>query len=315
MPVFELPVDVESDPEAQAAPSEPASVPEQAAAAHGGRHLWLWLACLVCGLAAASCYLLSRRHPQPQNPVAASVPVPSLAFSVRPYEGALLLTWDASSTAVRTAQRAMLSITDGKRSEDVELYLPQFRKGSLIYDPITEDVTFRLAVTSEGAAETIESVRVLRATRVTPRVEVALAQPQPLPVGEQTLAATALPTPPQPAVPTTEAGSDRRAPTEVPVADIPQPTSGPLRVSSLRVLRTTAILYPPAARQARVSGTVTVEVRVGTDGRVREAAAIGGPEMLRWIAAKGVQEWIFDPPVVDGKRVEASARVDVTFAP
>ena len=62
-------------------------------------------------------------------------------------------------------------------------------------------------------------------------------------------------------------------------------------------------------------GTVAVEVRIGEDGRVRQAEAIAGPELLRWIAVKGVREWIFDPPVVNGKPVEAVTRVDVAFVP
>jgi outer membrane biosynthesis protein TonB len=64
-----------------------------------------------------------------------------------------------------------------------------------------------------------------------------------------------------------------------------------------------------------VIGTVGVEVRIAADGRVIDATAISGPEMLRWIAAKGVKEWLFEPPVAGGKRVEAITRVDITFVP
>ena len=127
---------------------------------------------------------------------------------------------------------------------------------------------------------------------------------------EPALGPLPLPAPP-PAAPTPTV---TRAPAPD-AASSAQSLAGPLRVGSMRVLRRTAILYPPLARQARVSGTIALEVRVAADGHVIQAAAIDGPEMLRWIAAKGVKEWLLEPAVAGGKRVEAITRVNVTFVP
>jgi len=80
------------------------------------------------------------------------------------------------------------------------------------------------------------------------------------------------------------------------------------------VLRRTVIPYPVYAQRTHVGGTVTMEVTIGADGRVRKAVVIGGPEPLR-IAAEGVKDWRFEPPLVGGKPVDAIGRVDVTFTP
>jgi outer membrane biosynthesis protein TonB len=272
-----------------------------------------------------------------------------------------MLTWNAGADAVRTANRAVLSITDGGRSEDVELYLPQFRTGGVMYDPVTRDVAFRLTVDSDGAAETKESVRVIGWKRSAEAVELASAVQEPIPTGELAVTSTSpttqpvfvapapaerpvrlpsiselpeigtqasgagstfnpvperLPAPPPPAPSRNPAEKrDPAAAAQIPAANAVPANPGPLRVASPRILRRTAILYPPTARQARVIGTVGVEVRIAADGRVIDATAISGPEMLRWIAAKGVKEWLFEPPVAGGKRVEAITRVDITFVP
>jgi hypothetical protein len=90
----------------------------------------------------------------------------ALGFTVTHEAGRLLLSWNASAESVQTAQRATLSIRDGKRSEDVDLYLPTFRTGSMFYLPETDDVSFLLTVVSaKRPGELAESVRVLGALR------------------------------------------------------------------------------------------------------------------------------------------------------
>ncbi|HEY1205597.1 MAG: energy transducer TonB [Bryobacteraceae bacterium] len=283
----------------------------------------------------------------------------------------MLLTWNADSEAVRTASRAVLSIADGNRMEDVDLSLPVFRAGALIYEPVTEHVTLQLRVSSEGTADAIESVGPVgsRGLKVPP-VGVDVAGQRPIPLNDMSLAPSSsnprlfapptsaphsasmpnvseppaieaegrpapgifeplsgqLPAPPtvapKPAAPATPrpaapATAVERAPAPavmVPAEAAARPAVGPLRVASLKILRHTVIPYPRFARRVDVGGTVTVEVRIGADGHVRDLTVIRGPEMLR-MAARGVKDWLFEPPVVDGKPVEAITRVDVSFKP
>lgn len=101
--------------------------------------------------------------------IAAPTPVPiqtevfePIRLQVSREANDLRLTWDPEHPAVMTARRACLFITDGAQSEEVELLLPEFRKGELLYEPAGTDVTFRLEVVSaRGAMAASYNVRVL----------------------------------------------------------------------------------------------------------------------------------------------------------
>jgi protein TonB len=75
----------------------------------------------------------------------------------------LLLTWNRDSDAVRNAKKAVLSISDGDRQENLDLNLSDLRNGSIVYSPLSSDVSFRMEVTGADQSRTAsESVRVLR---------------------------------------------------------------------------------------------------------------------------------------------------------
>ncbi len=358
MPLIEPPADVDSTP-AATAPAMPGRVPESATPPRRSRHLWIWLVCLASG-GAASSYLYFPHHPRLQSAAASSEQVRPIDFSARAEKGKLLLTWNARSEAIKSARRAVLSITDGGREEDVDLSLRVIRAGALVYQPVSSDVTLRLTVSSDGAADAVESVRpdMLAAPPVPPaavgvngqagsagdaalapaatRIARLFAPPTPAapsasvpnvsepPAIEVSatpgpatieLPARRLTAPPAaPAAPAPAVKRDSAPATATPAAAVVRAPAGPLRVGALTVLRRTAIPYPPYAREAHIGGTVTLDVTIGADGRVRKAVVISGPEALR-IAAQEVTGWRFEPPVVGGKPVEAIGRVDVKFTP
>ena len=72
-------------------------------------------------------------------------------------------------------------------------------------------------------------------------------------------------------------------------------------------------VYPRLARLARVTGTVRVETTVGVDGRVRSAAAISGPPLLRQAAVEAIRQWVYAPGRLNGVPVEVTTQVDVGF--
>lgn len=96
------------------------------------------------------------RTPPPAGPDAAS-----LALRVERNAGQLLLSWNREATAVKAAQAAVLSILDGDHKEDVKLELNQLRSGSIVYSPITNDVSFKLEVTDARGQTANETVRVI----------------------------------------------------------------------------------------------------------------------------------------------------------
>jgi protein TonB len=80
----------------------------------------------------------------------------------------ILLTWNRDSEAIKNASHALLSISDGEKHENYDMDMSQLRNGSIVYSPVTADVSFKMEVTRQDQSKTSsESVRVLR-TRPSP---------------------------------------------------------------------------------------------------------------------------------------------------
>ncbi len=72
-------------------------------------------------------------------------------------------------------------------------------------------------------------------------------------------------------------------------------------------------VYPPLARQMRVSGTVELEGIIGTDGRLKELRVKSGHPLLAHAALEAVRQWIYQPTTLNGTPVEVIAPIIVTF--
>jgi TonB family protein len=73
-------------------------------------------------------------------------------------------------------------------------------------------------------------------------------------------------------------------------------------------------VYSEAARKARLSGTVVIEVVIGRDGCVRDAKVLKGLELgLDRAALDAVSEWVFKPATLDGKPVKVYYTLTVSF--
>ncbi|MFL6336893.1 MAG: cytochrome c oxidase assembly factor Coa1 family protein [Pyrinomonadaceae bacterium] len=71
--------------------------------------------------------------------------------------------------------------------------------------------------------------------------------------------------------------------------------------------------YPPAARAARASGSVTVEVTVDETGSVVSAAAVSGHPLLRAAAVAAARQAKFSPTLLSGKPVKVSGLLTYNF--
>jgi protein TonB len=85
------------------------------------------------------------------------------------------------------------------------------------------------------------------------------------------------------------------------------------RAREARLIKQATAVYPPMALQTRVMGTVRVRATVGKDGRVKQAAAVSGPTMLRQAAVDAVRKWIYSPAMLNGELVESETQADVIF--
>jgi len=72
-------------------------------------------------------------------------------------------------------------------------------------------------------------------------------------------------------------------------------------------------VYPPAARAANISGSVTVYVVVDTEGNVVSAAATSGPPLLRSAAEEAAMEAKFAPDRIAGQPVKFDGVLTYTF--
>jgi TonB family protein len=94
--------------------------------------------------------------------------ISSLSLRVERSGTDILLTWNRDSDVIKNTSRAVLWISDGERRENYDMDMNQLRTGSIVYSPLSADVSFRMEVTRKDQSKTSsESVRVLR-TRPSP---------------------------------------------------------------------------------------------------------------------------------------------------
>ena len=70
-----------------------------------------------------------------------------LTLRVEPSGTDLLLTWNKNSSAIANASHGVLSINDGDRHEDYDMDGNQLTTGTIMYTPVTGDVSFKMEVT------------------------------------------------------------------------------------------------------------------------------------------------------------------------
>lgn len=74
-----------------------------------------------------------------------------------------------------------------------------------------------------------------------------------------------------------------------------------------------APVYPAQARTHGLQGTVTIIAVIGSDGRIKKAEAVSGPDALRPAALASFQHWTYKPPTRSGSPVEYLTDVQFHF--
>jgi TonB family protein len=72
-------------------------------------------------------------------------------------------------------------------------------------------------------------------------------------------------------------------------------------------------VYPKAAIDARVQGTVRLHTVIDTDGTVIEATYISGPAMLVQASIDAVKQWRFKPTLLQGVPIQVECVFEVNF--
>lgn len=72
-------------------------------------------------------------------------------------------------------------------------------------------------------------------------------------------------------------------------------------------------VYPPLARQARIQGSVILQVKINKSGDVENVQLFSGHPMLAPAAIDAVRQWKYNPYLLNGEPVEVETRVTVNF--
>lgn len=84
-------------------------------------------------------------------------------------------------------------------------------------------------------------------------------------------------------------------------------------VQSAKLIHRVMPVYPPLARQARISGTVKLMGILSREGRIIQLQVLSGHPLLTSAALEAVRQWIYQPTLLNGEPVEVVAPIDVNF--
>jgi protein TonB len=102
----------------------------------------------------------------------------------------------------------------------------------------------------------------------------------------------------------------------------PKPVEKPKEVQRIKVggnvqaanlIRKVVPVYPPLAKQARISGVVRFTAIIGRDGAIQNLTLISGHPLLVPAATEAVKQWLYRPTLLNGEPVEVITQIDVNF--
>jgi protein TonB len=80
-----------------------------------------------------------------------------------------------------------------------------------------------------------------------------------------------------------------------------------------RIVKRVVPVYPPIARQARISGVVKLTGIIAKDGTIQQLQVVSGHPLLVRSALDAVRQWTYQPTLLNGQPVEVIAPIDVVF--
>ena len=98
----------------------------------------------------------------------------------------------------------------------------------------------------------------------------------------------------------------------------PKPSQTRIRqggqVQAAKLMNKVQPLYPPLARQTRISGTVRLHAIIGKNGGVEQLEVISGHPLLVQAALDAVKQWRYQATTLNGEPVEVDTTIDVIFS-
>ena len=85
------------------------------------------------------------------------------------------------------------------------------------------------------------------------------------------------------------------------------------KVQQAKLMRQVAPIYPPLARQARITGEVLLDVIINKDGTMQNIKLVKGHPLLVPAAMEAVKQWVYQPTLLNGAPVEVVTQIAVNF--
>lgn len=105
--------------------------------------------------------------------------------------------------------------------------------------------------------------------------------------------------------------------TAAPTATTPLPRTITIAggIAQGMILKKVAPIYPDDAKHARVSGTVTIQAVIGTDGWVHDMQVLTAPSASMAASSLGaVSQWRYRPYLLNGSPVEVQTTINVIYS-
>jgi len=93
----------------------------------------------------------------------------------------------------------------------------------------------------------------------------------------------------------------------------PKQLSIPPDVMARNLLTKTMPVYPPAAKKAKIEGTVALRAVISKDGNVESLRVISGPQKLQQSALDAVRQWKYKPYLLNGDPIEVETTVNIVY--
>ncbi|HVV45012.1 MAG TPA: energy transducer TonB [Bryobacteraceae bacterium] len=84
-------------------------------------------------------------------------------------------------------------------------------------------------------------------------------------------------------------------------------------VESAKLIYSPHPAYPQIAISTRSQGTVRLEAIIAADGKIRNLRVLSGPPLLVRAAVDAVQQWKYQPTLLNGVAVEVLTEIEVNF--
>ena len=175
------------------------------------------------------------------------------------------------------------------------------------------------------AVERPPESRIEIASATSPPAPVATPEPSPTPSNQPAAAppptTTPEPTPtPKASAPDTKPAQTGAAANQAAAQAKPAQTASDAKapvssgVLNGRAIRLPKPTYPETAQRMRVTGAVNVEVTIDENGKVIEAHAVSGHNLLRAAAVAAAKQAVFTPTVLSGKSVQVTGVIVYNFS-